>query len=59
MTSRSRILALYAVLTVASGIDYEVRTTVHSSLLDYAALERLASQLASGGVTEQPPHPPP
>lgn len=36
---------------VASGIDYEVRTTVHSTLTDFAALERLAAELAAEGVT--------
>lgn len=36
---------------VASGIEYEVRTTVHSHLTDVAALERLAAELAAEGVT--------
>lgn len=36
---------------VASGLDYEVRTTVHSHLTDFAALERLAAELAAEGVT--------
>lgn len=37
-------------LLVASGVPYEVRTTVHSDLLDMPALERLADDLAVEGV---------
>lgn len=40
--------SLEAVL--ASGVDYEVRTTVHAALLPPAALEALSAQLASAGV---------
>jgi pyruvate formate lyase activating enzyme len=42
-------LGLEAVL--ASGVAYEVRTTVHAALLDADALERLAGELAAMGVT--------
>lgn len=38
-------------LLAASGVPFEVRTTVDSRLLDTAALERLAGDLASEGVT--------
>jgi anaerobic ribonucleoside-triphosphate reductase activating protein len=37
-------------LVVASGVDYEVRTTVHPALLDDGALLRLGDELASLGV---------
>lgn len=36
---------------VASGVDMEARTTVHPDLLDAAALDRLAAELADAGVT--------
>jgi pyruvate formate lyase activating enzyme len=35
---------------LASGVDYEVRTTVHSGLLGMANLERMAEELRSLGV---------
>jgi anaerobic ribonucleoside-triphosphate reductase activating protein len=35
---------------IASGVDHEVRTTVHPGLLDASALLRLADELASLGV---------
>lgn len=37
-------------LVVGSGVDYEVRTTVHPALVDDDALLRLADELASLGV---------
>lgn len=37
-------------LVAASGVDYEVRTTVHPDLLPEDALLRLADELASLGV---------
>jgi pyruvate formate lyase activating enzyme len=36
---------------VASGVPYQVRTTVHPALLDDEALERIAAELAAEGVT--------
>lgn len=38
-------------LLVASGVPFEVRTTVHSSQLDLPALTRLAEELAAEGVS--------
>jgi pyruvate-formate lyase-activating enzyme len=37
-------------LVAASGVDYEVRTTVHPDLVPDDALVRLADELASLGV---------
>ncbi len=37
---------------VASGVAYEVRTTVHPALLDEGALTRMADELAALGVHE-------
>ncbi len=36
---------------VASGVEFEVRTTVHTQLLDSAALSRMAQELRAEGVT--------
>lgn len=38
-------------LVLASGVDVEIRTTVHPSLVDADALLRLADQVAALGVT--------
>ncbi len=40
------------VQVLASGVACDIRTTVHDALLDHAALERLASDLAALGVRE-------
>jgi pyruvate formate lyase activating enzyme len=37
-------------LLIASGVAYEIRTTVHPTLLDEAALLRMADELAEMGV---------
>jgi pyruvate formate lyase activating enzyme len=47
--SGARALASLRVL-VASGVAFEVRTTVHPDLLDGPALERLADDLVAEGV---------
>lgn len=49
--SGERALASLRAL-VASGVAFEARTTVHPDLLDAAALERLAAELAAEGVTD-------
>ena len=36
---------------VASGVDFEARTTVHPDLLDSDDLERMSAELAEEGVT--------
>ena len=38
-------------MLIDSGVDYEVRTTIHSELLDRPRLQRLADRLARLGVT--------
>ncbi|KAA5604518.1 anaerobic ribonucleoside-triphosphate reductase activating protein [Roseospira marina] len=37
---------------IASGVSFEARTTVHPALLDAAALDRLAADLAAMGVRD-------
>lgn len=49
--SGERALASLRAL-VASGVAFEARTTVHPDLLDAAALDRLAAELAAEGVAE-------
>lgn len=39
-------------LVVASGVPYEVRTTVHGGLLGEEALDRLADELEAAGVSD-------
>jgi len=52
MVSGSGTRALESLrLLVASGVPFEVRTTVHSDQLDMPALERLAEELAAEGVS--------
>ena len=48
--SGQRALASLRAL-VASGVPYEVRTTIHPDLLDAVAVDRLAAELAAEGVT--------
>ena len=38
---------------IASGVDFEARTTVHPALLDAAALDRLRRDLAAVGIREE------
>jgi pyruvate formate lyase activating enzyme len=48
--SGERALASLRAL-IASGVDFEARTTVHPDLLDADALERLSADLAAEGVS--------